>query len=252
MKKIPIWPGQIALLLTFLGLWEIVSSIEIISPVLLPRFSQTIVSISGVLASGELNYHLLITMEELLSSFLIAAVVGISVGFLIASTKLLRETFEPILLLLFAIPIAVVYPLIAVWFGLGVESKILFGSIYGFFPIATNTIAGVRSTDKSLMKMSKSMGASSPRIFTSVIFPSATPTLIAGLRSGLNLAFIGIIFGEMFASLGGLGFLINSASQVLDSAKVFGLIGIGLLVIVIANLAFNRLEIRSSRWRGEL
>ncbi len=250
--KISVWQGQLIILLSFLGLWELVAFTEIISPVLLPRFSQTIISTSEVITSGELNYHLLITVAELLSSFLVATVLGVSAGFIIASTKSLRETFEPILLLLFAIPIAVVYPLIAVWFGLGIESKILFGSIYGFFPIATNTIAGVRSTDKSLLKMAKSMGASPTRRFVSITFPSATPTLITGLRSGINLAFIGIIFGEMFASLGGLGFLINSSSQILDSARVFGLIGIGLLVTLSANIGFNRLEIRSSKWRGEL
>lgn len=241
--------AQLGILFSFLGVWELIAFSGAVSPVLAPRFSQVMLSTANLFLAGSVTKHLLLTISELVGSFAIAAVTGVAVGVLIASRAFLTNIIEPIILVLFTVPIAVIYPLMAVWFGLGMESKILFGALYGFFPIVTNTIAGVRSTDISLIRFSLSMGASKNQVFRKVILPSTAPTIIAGLRSGVNLAFIGVIFGEMFASLGGLGFLINSYSEILESEKAFGLITVGLSMTLLMNFLFRKLEGHHSRWR---
>jgi NitT/TauT family transport system permease protein/taurine transport system permease protein len=136
-----------------------------------------------------------------------------------------------------------------VWFGIGSASKIAYAVVSGFFPIAINTMNGIRGLDRQLFVFGRAIGCSHRQLILRILLPMALPSIIAGLRIGTALAVIGVIVAEMLASLGGIGFLITYYRTLYATGHVY----LGILLAVLCALAVNWglsvVERRFTRWR---
>lgn len=180
---------------------------------------------------GGLYPQLFITLEEIGAAMAISVVVGIPVGFLIGMRKVVSDLFEPILYVLYAIPMVILYPVIYIVVGIGEPSKIIFGVLLGIFPLTISTVAGLRQIKHQYFRLAKSMGLSSTRTMSKIILPASAPSIANGLRQCLSLVIIGVVGGEILASNGGLGFMIIYTSNLYQFATMYAVL---ILIIVIA------------------
>jgi len=145
----------------------------------------------------------------------------------------------------------IIYPLLMAWLGIGALSKIVFGVLSGFFPIALNTIDGVRAVEQRYIVFARSVGATPLQTHARIVFPLALPAIVSGLRVGTGLVVIGVVVTEMLASLGGIGFLISYHRTLFDTGHVYFGMLLALLVAVGVNVALTRLDRRVGSWREQ-
>jgi NitT/TauT family transport system permease protein len=174
------------------------------------------------------------TFLESVLGFAIAVVIGIPVAVCVANSRVLNLTLYPILIATQSIPKVAVAPIILVWFGLGLQSKLVIAFLVAFFPIVVDTAAGMRATPAGLLELARSLRASSLQIFLKVQFPAALPFIFAGAKVAVTLAVIGAVIGEFVGSLNGLGNLLLTANSQLDSplawAALIWLSALGILL----------------------
>jgi NitT/TauT family transport system permease protein len=181
------------------------------------------------------------TFLESVLGFAIAVVIGIPVAVCVANSRVLNLTLYPILIATQSIPKVAVAPIILVWFGLGLQSKLVIAFLVAFFPIVVDTATGMRATPAGLLELARSLRASSLQIFLKVQFPAALPFIFAGAKVAVTLAVIGAVIGEFVGSLNGLGNLLLTANSQLDSPlawaalvwlSVLGILLFGAVVVV--------------------
>ena len=207
------------LLLLFVA-WDLVGRFGLINPIFVPNLWEVLDKFAGIIASGEVFGHLLVTVSEMLSAFALAATAGLLAGYVIGRSAYAAKIFEPLLAGVFAIPIIIFLPLFLLFLGIGVESKIAFGATYAFFPIVLNTIGGIRQVDPRLIAVARSMGATDSLMFRRVLLPAALPVIVTGIRIGGIIGFLAIIGGEMIASLDGLGSQIVRLGEGMNTAAI--------------------------------
>jgi len=184
------------------------------------------------------------TFLESVLGFVLAVVIGIPVAVCVASSRVLNLTLYPILIATQSVPKVAVAPIILVWFGLGLQSKLVIAFLVAFFPIVVDTATGMRQTPAGLIELARSLRASSLQIFMKVQFPAALPSIFAGAKVAVTLAVIGAVIGEFVGSLNGLGNLLLTANSQLDSPLAWAaLIWLSVLGIVLfaAVVAVERL-----------
>jgi len=174
------------------------------------------------------------TFLESVLGFAIAVVIGIPVAVCVANSRALNLTLYPILIATQSIPKVAVAPIILVWFGLGLQSKLVIAFLVAFFPIVVDTATGMRATPAGLLELARSLRASSLQIFLKVQFPAALPFIFAGAKVAVTLAVVGAVIGEFVGSLNGLGNLLLTANSQLDSplawAALIWLSALGILL----------------------
>ena len=184
------------------------------------------------------------TFLESVLGFVLAVVIGIPVAVCVASSRVLNLTLYPMLIATQSVPKVAVAPIILVWFGLGLQSKLVIAFLVAFFPIVVDTATGMRQTPAGLIELARSLRASSLQIFMKVQFPAALPSIFAGAKVAVTLAVIGAVIGEFVGSLNGLGNLLLTANSQLDSPLAWAaLIWLSVLGIVLfaAVVAVERL-----------
>ena len=184
------------------------------------------------------------TFLESVLGFALAVVIGIPVAVCVASSRVLNLTLYPILIATQSVPKVAVAPIILVWFGLGLQSKLVIAFLVAFFPIVVDTATGMRATPIGLLELARSLRASSLQIFMKVQFPAALPSIFAGAKVAVTLAVIGAVIGEFVGSLNGLGNLLLTANSQLDSPLAWAaLVWLSVLGIVLfaAVVAVERL-----------
>jgi ABC-type nitrate/sulfonate/bicarbonate transport system permease component len=156
---------------------------------------------------------------------------------------------DPFVSALYATPRIALLPLVMIWFGIGLASKIAIIFLGAVFPILVNTITGVRTIGADFIKVARSFGASDRQLFFTVALPSSVPLLLAGLRLGLGHALIGIVVGEMYGATAGIGFLISVSGARFQTDRVM----VGIIIIALAGVLMTSLlraiERRFERWR---
>jgi NitT/TauT family transport system permease protein len=191
-----------------------------------------------VLRSLVLRWELLlgeswITLKETLYGFLLALVVGLPLAVAVANSRALNLMFYPLLIALQSVPKVALAPMILVWLGTGLESKLAIVWLVAFFPIIVDTAAGLRATPKELLELAASLNASPLQVFLKVQLPAALPFVVTGAKVAITLAVIGAVIGEFVGSSEGLGFLLLSATSQLDTplafAALFALSALGIL-----------------------
>jgi NitT/TauT family transport system permease protein len=239
--------GQIILGIALFCLWEFGSGV-IVDQFFVSKPSQILLSIWAMLTKEELLYHMQFTVTEALVGYAIGASTGLLSGFLLARIDLVYRIVQPFIIGFYGIPRIALAPLFILWFGIGISSKIAVAAVMVFFIVLINTIAGIRSVPAQLLQVARVMGASEWDLNWKVIFPSATPFIIAGLQIASPQAMIGAIVGEFISSNRGVGHLINRASGWLDTAGLFAGILALMVVVLLMNYAVTAVGDRLMRW----
>lgn len=178
-----------------------------------------------------------VTMKETLYGFLLAVALGIPIAVAVTNSRTLNLMFTPILVALQSVPKVALAPILLVWFGTGIESKLAIAWLVAFFPIVVDTSAGLQATPRELLELARSLRASRWQVFWKVQFPAALPYVVTGSKVAVTLAVIGAVIGEFIGSSEGLGFLLMSATSQIDSplafAALFALAALGILAYLL-------------------
>jgi NitT/TauT family transport system permease protein len=217
--------------------WEALVRLRGIAPIYLPAPSSVFVYLSRMIADGSMPYHLGITLLRIFVGFALAAVCGIVLGVLMGMSRTVARVADVWIAALYPLPKISLIPLLIIWVGTGEAYKIVISAISAFFPIVISTYAGIRQTDRGLIKAAKDLGANARQIQLKVVIPGAIPSIFAGLHLGMGIAIILVVAAEMIggSSQGGMGWLLISSGQVMETEKVFAslivLAVVGALVI---------------------
>jgi ABC-type nitrate/sulfonate/bicarbonate transport system permease component len=240
---------RVAIAVIGLGAWELVGRLG--NPLLYVPPSAALPALGRLLALQsypELGENLLLTLREIAIAYALAIAAGIGVGAALGMNRLVGRAYGPILAALYAVPAVVWYPSLMLFFGLDAASKIAFGFLLGFFPIALAVLAGIRQVNPQLVTVARAFGARSVTVFRKVMLPAMLFTLVGGLRTGLALTVIGVIVGEVLGSKAGMGSLINHAYGLFRTADYVALVVVTLVLIVASDAVAGAVEHRARRW----
>jgi NitT/TauT family transport system permease protein len=236
----------IALVVLF-GAWEGLVRVFGIRSYLLPTPSA--VAVETVNSFPILLKHTWITLFESLSGFAIAAIVGIALAVLLVYVPLLRGVVMPYLVAFNAVPKVAFAPLLIIWLGLGIESKIALSFMIAFFPIVVNTATGMYEIEPNLINLTRLMKAKKRQQFLKIRIPHSLPAMFDGFKIALPLAIIGAIVAEFVASREGLGYLIVAAGVQTNTVLVFAAIFMIVVFSLILFAVLTRVEQGVLRWR---
>jgi NitT/TauT family transport system permease protein len=240
--------GTISIVL-FLAFWETSVLLQWVNPLFTSSPSRIVRAAAEMFADGSIWYDLQVSGFEFLVGYGLAVVIGVPLGILMGWYSRLNAVLEPFVSALYATPRIALLPLVMIWFGIGIMSKIAIVFLGAIFPILVNTITGVRTIDADFVKVARSFGASDRQLFLTVALPSSVPMLLTGLRLGLGHALVGIVVGEMYGATHGLGFLIAVSGARFQTDKVMvGIILIAAAGVLLAEL-LRQIERRFERWR---
>jgi ABC-type nitrate/sulfonate/bicarbonate transport system permease component len=230
-----------------IALWEIAGRST--SAAFMVPFSETVVRLWQLVKGGEFLPQLLDSGKLFLSGFILALVIGMPVGMLLARIRILRIGVEPYIMTLYATPMVALIPFILSMMGFGFAPKLLVVFLFSVFPILYNTVEGARSIKPELIEVAKSFRSSEWALWREVMLPYTLPYTMTGVRQAIGRALVGMIAAEFFLSATGLGQLIMSASQNFDTGGVFAsILIIGLLGIGLTRLGLV-VEQHFARWR---
>ncbi len=196
------------------------------------------------LADGSLIRHSAYTLVEILAGLLIGTFMAICLGYLLAKSATAERLLSPYLVASQAIPLVAIAPLLIIWFGPGMFSKILICSLTVFFPVLVNTIVGLRAVPANLVDLMDSLRATRRQKLRFLEVPAAMPVFLGGLRIGATLSVIGAIVGEFVGSDRGLGFLINVSRGQYDTALVF----VSLFTLMVMALSLYGMVLLIEKW----
>jgi ABC-type nitrate/sulfonate/bicarbonate transport system permease component len=242
--------GGGAMVLT-IGVWQALWSAGKISPLFLSGPSAIVKQFWETLRHGTLLADMRFSGLNFLIGFGLALVSGVILGVIIGWYRPVRLLFDPFLNALYATPRIAMVPMIIIWFGVGMWSKVFIVYITAVFPVLINTVGGIRSVDRDLLRAARAFCASDWQIFKTVAIPGSVPFILTGVRQGVALGLIGVVVGEMFGGSQGVGFMVAYGGQTFQTDTLFvGVVLIALAGIILTALA-ERLERRFSRWRPE-
>jgi NitT/TauT family transport system permease protein len=184
--------------------------------------------------SGALWRHVQVTLKEILGGLALGTFVATLLGYLLAHSPVAERLLAPYIVASQSVPTVAIAPLLVIWFGTGLLSKVLVCALIVFFPILVNTVVGVRSVSRDLRDLMRTLQASRWQMIWMLEVPAALPTLLGGLKVGATLAVIGAVVGEFVASDRGVGYLLKQGQQLYDTPLVF--VGIGTLVVMAQTL----------------
>ena len=242
--------GSIAVL-SALAIWQAFWSSGRISPLFFTGPSSVVTRFQEEWTHGRLKQDMAYSGTNFAIGVGMAIAAGVVLGVVIGWYKKISMVFEPFLTALYSTPRVALIPLVLIWFGIGMWSKVFIVFINAFFPVLINTIGGVRAIDADLLRAARAFCASDWQIFTTVVIPGSVPFILTGVRQAVSLGLIGVVVGEMFGGSEGIGYMVNYGGQTFQTDTVFlGVTIIALAGIVLTSLA-EQLEKRFSRWRPE-
>lgn len=236
-------------IVVIIALWDLVASISRLPAFILPSPVLVWQRFWQVFWQGSLIYHTAVTLGEVLAGLLIGAVMAAGLGYLLAQSSSVEQIVGPYVVASQAIPIVAIAPLLVLWFGPGIFSKVVICALIVFFPVLINTIVGLRSVPRPLYDLLRSLQANRWQTFYLLEVPSSLPVFLGGLRIGATLSVIGAVVGEFVGADRGMGFLINVARGQYDTALVFVAV---FSLIVLALLLYGAviwLESRLLAWQ---
>lgn len=224
MRDKPEIPLAILLFIVLIGGWEIVVRLLEIPKIIVPTPSAVFVSLIDSLRSPSFLYHFWITFFETIAGFAVGASIGLLLGGLIGQFPLLEKTLYPYVVAFQTVPKVAVAPIIVIWFGYGVTSKVVITATIAFFPVLANTIVGLRATPPDQLELLIAYTANRWQVFWKVKVYQALPYIFVGLDVAIVLSIIGAIVGEFVGSQAGLGYLIMQSNFSMDMARTFAIL----------------------------
>jgi NitT/TauT family transport system permease protein len=210
---------------------------------ILPAPEVVIARLAAEFAGGTLPHHAALTLVESLGGFGLALAVSLALGYLLAHMPRLERVLAPQLAATQAVPVVAIAPLIILWVGADIRSKILVAALVTFFPILSSTVVALRAVPRELLEMAKISGANGWQTLWHVELPLALPGIFGGVKSGLALATTGAVVGEFVGARDGLGALINISRGLFDTPLMFA----ALITLAAMTLAFYLLAVLLER-----
>lgn len=201
--------------------WFLLTELGVIQPFMLPKPATVWARFWQVLLDGSLLRHLLVTLQEVLAGLILGVCSATGLGYVLAKSRTVERFLSPYIVASQAVPIVAIAPLLIIWLGPGMSSKVLICALIVFFPVLVNTIVGLRSVPEDLQDLMRSLKATRWQTVRLLEVPAAMPVFLGGLRIGATLAVIGAVVGEFVGADRGLGFLINVGRGQYDTALVF-------------------------------
>jgi ABC-type nitrate/sulfonate/bicarbonate transport system permease component len=236
----------------FLVLWEVAVADGWVNPLFTSSPSRILRTGYGMFADGSIYPHLAISGYEFAVGYGTAILIGVPLGILMGWYGRVNAVLDPFVTTLYATPRIALLPLMMIWFGIGVMSKIAIVFLGAIFPILVNTITGMRTINADFVKVARSFGSNDWQMFLTVALPSSVPLLLTGLRLGLGHALVGIVVGEMYGATHGLGYLIAVSGARFQTDRLM----VGIILIAGAGLVLTellrRIEKRFEQWRPSL
>jgi NitT/TauT family transport system permease protein len=227
---------SIALLATTLLLWEALVRLFEVPSFVLPAPSAVALGLWRGFSSGLYFQHIAVTLSEVLLGFAFGCGLGFALGVAIALNRHVAYFLYPYVVMFLSMPKVALAPLIVLWFGLGMTSKVVTAVLVSFFPVMINTIAGLNAADADRIDLIRSLGGTGRQIFLMLRLPTALPMIIAGLEIAITLSLIGTVVTEFLGAEQGLGMLMQSMNFVMDVAGSFSV----LIVLAIVGLVLNQ------------
>jgi NitT/TauT family transport system permease protein len=230
----------------FLAAWKLIVLLGNFQTFVLPAPEVVATRLLRAWTDGTIEPHVATTLVEIALGFVVGAGLALPVGYLLARSRLAERVISPYLVAAQATPILALAPLIALWFGTGLASKVIICALIVFFPVAVATMVGIRSVDGELLEMGRAFRASRAQVVTLLEIPGALPSIFGGIRVGATLAVIGAIIGEWAGGETGLGVLINLArGSLFDTPLLFATLvtiaAVGVTFYLVIILAERRL-----------
>lgn len=198
-------------LVVFLLVWRAIVFIGGYPPFILPTPEAVFGRFLAAVGDGILWPHFATTLLEVALGFTVGAAAGLGIGYVLARSAFVERLASPYLVAAQAVPILAIAPLLALWFGPGLLSKVVICSLIVFFPVAISTMVGIRSVDPRLLELGRSLRATPRQVLRTLEIPAALPSILGGMRVGVTLAVVGAVVGEWAGAERGLGVLINLA-----------------------------------------
>ena len=225
----------------FLVLWELVgNTFQLINPMFMSAPSLVWKAGVQLFGSGEIWNDLRVSGIELLGGYLLAVFFAIPFGIMTGWYKRMSAIFDPFINAMNATPRVALLPLVIIWLGIGILSKVGIIFLGAVFPMLINTRDGVKTTPQNLLNAARSFGASEWMVFKTVVLPSTVPFILTGLRLGVGRGIVGVMVGELYAATAGIGFMITVAGATFQTDKVF----VGVLIFAIAGMTLVELLAR--------
>jgi NitT/TauT family transport system permease protein len=235
----------------FLGLWEIASRLEWIRPLFFSSPSSVFAAAVREMSGADFWYDIRVSLLEFVLGFSLAIFLSIPLGLMLGWFRRLGHFFDPWLRFFYATPRITYIPLLVLWFGLGLESKVALVFAGPFITILVGTLEGVRTVPTTYLDVARSFGAKKFHFFKSILLPTTVPFILAAMRLAVGIGIVAIVLGEMYASQAGIGHMLMQAANNLQADRVlfavllFTLMGVGLSKILLA------IEGRVADWKPQ-
>jgi len=237
----------------FLTIWELIgNTLQLINPMFMSAPSLVMKAAVQLFTSGEIWNDLYVSGIEFFWGYGLSIIFAIPFGIAIGWYKKFAYICDPFVNAMNATPRVALLPLVIIWLGIGILSKVGIIFLGAVFPLLINTRDGVKTTPANLLTAARSFGASEWQIFKSVVLPSTVPFILTGLRLAVGRALIGVMVGELYAATAGIGFMITVAGATFQTDKVF----VGVLIFAITGMVLtdviDRIEHRFDKWRPKV
>lgn len=244
----PLLIGTAAVVI-FVAAWQVISSARLVPPLFLPAPTDIVMAYERMFRDPEIWTDLAASGTEVLYGFGLAIVLGLPIGLAMGWYRPIRYALDPFVAFFYSTPRIALTPLMVIWLGIGIWSKVAVIFLGAFFPIAINTMAGIRSLDPLLLRAARSFGARDAQIFRTIALPGTVPFILTGIRLGVGHALIGVVVAELIAAQYGVGKLMLDSFDVFNMATGFAALILIAVTGVVLTIAIQRLERRFDAWR---
>jgi len=237
----------------FLTVWELIgNTFQLINPMFMSAPSLIYKAAVQLFASGEIWNDLRVSGIEFFWGYLLSVAFGVPFGIMVGWYRRMSYIFDPFINAMNATPRVALLPLVIIWLGIGILSKVGIIFLGAVFPILINTRDGVKTTPYNLLNAARSFGASEWMVFKTVVLPSTVPFILTGLRLGVGRALVSVMVGELYAATAGIGFMITVAGATFQTDKVF----VGVLIFALSGMVsmemLTKVERRFDKWRPKV
>lgn len=254
-RRVPRLLGSAGLLGFYAALllaWELLVSVLGIPKYVLPLPSAIARALVRGFSAGQYLHDMGITLLEMLSGFGIAVAAGVLIGALIVEVRVFERAVYPLIVALQSLPKIALAPLILIWAGFGLPSKIATAALVAFFPMLVNTVTGLRSYDRDMHELFRSLSATRYQQLRYLKLPAAVPFLVAGLDVSFIFALLGALVGEFVGASAGLGYAIMQLQFQLDTAGVFAILVVLAAIGITGHTTIGFLGRRAAFWQASL